>query len=338
MPTKPNGTRARAVVLATVANTTIVRTDTARRRHIRRESTRAAVCREPPALPCGVVPEASVAVVIPTRNRAEYLRTTLRSLAAQDVASAYQVFVVDDGSNDNTGEVATRCGAAYIRHEQPRGINVARNAGVRASAAPLITFLDDDVYAPPGWLAAIVAGAERYDNADAFGGPIRAVFEGRAPNGCGREAPPITTLDLGRHDTDADMVWGTNMAIRRRAFERVGAFDDALHSHGDEEEWLLGLRADGGRIVYLAAAGVEHLRVGRDVRLPALLRAAYGRGRAARDTDERRGHAPSPRAELRTLAGCAWHTARYRCAQGPIMAAHSAGRLAGALRGTHPAR
>ncbi|MFL5829175.1 MAG: glycosyltransferase family 2 protein [Solirubrobacteraceae bacterium] len=284
------------------------------------------------------MPEASVAVVIPTRNRAEYLRTTLRSLAAQDVAGAYQVVVVDDGSNDNTGEIAAGWGAAYIRHEQPRGINVARNAGVRASAAPLIAFLDDDAYAPPDWLAAIVAGAARYEDADAFGGPIRAVFEGRAPRGCGREAPPITTLDLGGHDTDADMVWGTNMAIRRRAFERFGAFDDALHSHGDEEDWLLGLRAGGGRIVYLAGAGVDHLRVGRDVRLPALLRAAYGRGRAARATDERRGLAPAARAELRTLAGCGWHTARYRCAQGPIMAAHSAGRLAGALRGTRPAR
>jgi glycosyltransferase involved in cell wall biosynthesis len=282
--------------------------------------------------------DASVAVVVPTRNRAEYLDTALTSVLAQDADCAFDLIVVDDGSRDNTREVAERWGAAYIRHEQPRGINIARNAGVAACTADVIAFLDDDVYAPPGWLAAIVAGAARYDDADAFGGPIRAVFEGRSPSGCGREAPPITTLDLGAADAEAEIVWGTNMTIRRRAFERFGAFDDALHSHGDEEDWLLTLRARGGRIVYLAEAGVEHRRVGSDARLRALVRAAYGRGRAARATDERRGRAPSARAELRTLAGCGWHTARYRCAQGPIMAAHSAGRLAKALRGTRPVR
>jgi GT2 family glycosyltransferase len=337
MPTKPDGTRASAAELAAVVIRTSVRTDTARRRHIRRESNHCAVRPESPALPCGVV-EPSVAVVIPTRNRAEYLETTLRSLATQEVGSAYEVFVVDDGSSDKTREVAARWGAACIEHQQSRGINVARNAGVHASSASLIAFLDDDVYAPPGWLAAVLAGAARYDAADAFGGPIRAVFEGRAPRGCGREAPPITTLDLGRDDADADMVWGTNMAIRRRAFERFGVFDDAVHSHGDEEDWLLALRAGGGRIVYLSGAGVDHLRVGRDARLAALVRAAYARGRAARATDERRGQAPLARAELRTLAGCGWHAARYRCAQGPIMAAHSAGRLVRALRVARPTR
>jgi glycosyltransferase involved in cell wall biosynthesis len=281
---------------------------------------------------------ASVAVVLPTRNRAGYLNTALMSVSAQAFDSPYEVVVADDGSDDNTRQVAARWGATYVGHERPRGINVARNAGVRASSAPLIAFLDDDAYAPPGWLVALVAGAARYDDADAFGGPIRAVFEGRAPRGCGREAPPITTLDLGGEDREADMVWGTNLAVRRRAFERSGGFDEALHSHGDEEDWLLALRAGGGRIMYLAAAGVDHRRVGSDTQLRALLGAAYARGRAARATDERRGLAPSARAELRTLAGCGWHAARYRCAHGPIMAAHSAGRLAGALRGPRPAR
>jgi glycosyltransferase involved in cell wall biosynthesis len=280
-----------------------------------------------------------VAVVIPTRDRAEYLETTLRSLAAQNVDGAYELVVVDDGSSDKTSEVVARWGAAYIRHEQPRGINVARNAGVRASSAAVIAFLDDDVYAPPNWLGAVIAGAAAYEDADAFGGPIRAVFEGRSPHACGREAPPITTLDLGATDAEAEMVWGTNMTIRRRAFERFGGFDEAVQSHfGDEEDWLLGLRASGGRIVYLAAAGVEHRRVGSDTRLANLVRAAYARGRAARATDERRDRAPTARAEFRTLVGCGWHGVRYRCAQGPIMTAHSAGRLAGALRWPRPAR
>ena len=84
---------------------------------------------------------------------------------------------------------------------------------------------------------------ERHPDADAFGGPIRARLEGRTPSACGREDPPITSLDLGPEDTEADMVWGANMAIRRSAFERMGPFDEAVAGHGDEEDWLRALRA-----------------------------------------------------------------------------------------------
>ena len=176
-------------------------------------------------------------------------------------------------------------------------------------------------------------GAERHPDAEAFGGPIRARFEGHAPRGCGREDPPITTLDLGSQDVEAEMVWGANFAVRRSAVERIGEFDESLdRSHGDEEDWLLRLRAAGGRIVYLADAGLEHRRSAGDSGLRPLARAAYHRGRGARSSDLRRGQAPRLARELRVLAGCGWHTVRRACPQGVIMGAHSAGRVMEALR------
>jgi GT2 family glycosyltransferase len=189
------------------------------------------------------------------------------------------------------------------------------------------------VLVPPGWLDALVEGAERHPEADAFGGPIRARFEGHAPRGCGREDPPITTLDLGAEDIEAPMVWGANFAVRRSAVERIGEFDESLdRSHGDEEDWLLRLRAAGGRIVYLADAGLDHRRSPGDSGLGPLTRAAYHRGRGARSSDRRRGQAPGLGRELRVLAGCGWHTVRRACPQGLIMGAHSAGRVMEALR------
>jgi glycosyltransferase involved in cell wall biosynthesis len=274
----------------------------------------------------------TVSVVIPTRNRADYLEVALASLARQQLEDTHEVLVVDDASSDRTAEIAATAGARWIRKETPEGLNAARNTGVRMSGAPLIAFLDDDVDAPPGWLAAIVEGARRHPEADAFGGPIRARMEGHAPSACGREDPPITTLDLGSHDAEVGMVWGANMAVRRAAFERNGPFDEAISGHGDEEDWLHALRASGGRIVYLAGAGVDHRRAGDDARLTRLARAAYYRGRAARVSDQRRGTAPSVLREVRVLAGCAWHIVHYACPQGAIMGAHSAGRLAEALR------
>ena len=274
----------------------------------------------------------TVSVVVPTRNRAGYLEVALASLSAQE-RPAEEILVIDDGSTDTTREVTRRAGATHVPLGAPGGLNAARNTGVRQSSGSLVAFVDDDIWAPPGWSGALAEGAVRHGGADAFGGPIRARLEGPAPRGCGRERPPITTLDLGAVDRDAEMVWGANFAIRREAFERYGPFDEQLASHGDEEEWLMGLRAAGGRIVYLAGTGVDHRRAGDDARLRSLARAAYHRGRAARRTDARRGAPPSAARELRNVAGCGWHTLRRACPQGIIMGAHSAGRLAEAVRG-----
>ena len=275
----------------------------------------------------------AVTVVVPTRGRAAYLEVTLDSLRRQRTRTPHELLVVDDGATDSTPEVAERFGVRLIRHGERRSLNAARNTGLREANAELVAFVDDDVLVPPGWLDALVEGAERHPEAEAFGGPIRARFEGSTPRGCGRENPPITTLDLGAKDVEAPMVWGANFAVRRSAVERIGEFDASLdRAHGDEEDWLLRLRDAGGTIVYLAEAGLEHRRSPGDSGLGSLTRAAYHRGRGARSSDLRRGIAPGMARELRVLAGCAWHTVRRAGPQGVVMGAHAAGRVVEALR------
>ena len=282
-----------------------------------------------------------VSVVIPTRDRADYLEVALRSLGAQDTGAslstqgagvAHEVIVVDDGSTDATQDVARRHGARVVPPGRHGGLNAARNAGARAAAADLVAYVDDDVAVPPGWVAALVDGAARHPQAEAFGGPICARLEGPAPRSCGRERPPITTLDLGAHDREAELVWGANMMVRSSALERIGEFPEGIAGGGDEEEWLRRLRAHGGTVMYLAGAGLDHRRSGDDARLRSLMRAAFGRGRSLRAYDRRRGAGPPLRRELRVLAGCGWHTVRRACPQGLIMGAHSAGRVLETVR------
>jgi GT2 family glycosyltransferase len=278
------------------------------------------------------VQKPAATVLVPSSNRAAYLDVTLRSLAAQELDRPFELIVIDDGSRDRTPEVIAAAGVRSIRHETPRGPNAGRNEGIEAAGADLIAMVDDDTWVPPGWLAAMVAGAERHPDAGAYGGPIRARFDGPSPRACGREQAPITSLDLGPSDREAELVWSANMALRREAFERAGPFDERFTTGGDEEDWLRRLRAAGGRVMYLADAWLDHRRAGADARLPALMRSAYGRGRNMRAYDGMRGVQPGLGRELRVLAGCGWHTLRRGCPQGLVMGAHSAGRLVEAVR------
>jgi len=271
-------------------------------------------------------------IVIPTRDRLAYLEVALASIAPQAAALGAEVLVVDDaGRSAAASELAARFAAGYEPHPSPLGLNVARNTGVQRSSGALVVFVDDDVRVSSGWLQALLDAAREHPQVDVFTGPIRARLEGGGwgSHSCGRERPPITTLELGEHDTDAEFAWGANMAIRRSALERVGAFDVSLEHGGDEQEWQERLRAatPGARVLYVAGASVEHRRVGDDARLRSLARGAFARGRAARRFDARRGLAPSLARELWTLGGCLGHVLRRRCPAGLTMVAHSWGRL-----------
>ena len=190
----------------------------------------------------------------------------------------------------------------------------------RPRTADLLCFLDDDVEAWPGWLGALLAAADEHPEHEAFGGPIRAQLEGTNLHACGREPPPVTTLDLGPDDRDAEFVWGANLTLRRSALERVGELRPRPRP----------LRRRGGLAAAPARRRRAHPLRGRGRRRPP----PHGQGRAHR----RRSRAPPTAAgatraattrarasrrrlaaELRTLAGCVWHIVRRRCGNGIVL-------------------
>jgi len=270
----------------------------------------------------------AASIIIPTRARPGYLEVALASVVPQAQRVGAELIVVDDGALEHNAELAERFGAGYVSLGEPRGLNAARNAGAAAATGELLAFIDDDVEAHEGWLDALIAAAAADPGAGVLTGPIIARFERRRRRVCGREGPPITSMELGGTDRDVMRAWGANLTIRRAALDAVGPFD--VHRRvwsGDEEEWEQRHLAGGGRIRYVAAAALDHRRTRADSTPRALMRIAAARGREARDYDVEQGRAPSLARELRVLAGCVWHTLRRRCANGPVMAAHSWGRI-----------
>ena len=165
----------------------------------------------------------AASILFPTRRRRAYLAVALASVASQARAHGAEIVVVeDDPADPATERLAREHGARYLSHGTVRGLNAARNTAIDAARADLLCFLDDDVEAWPEWLGALLAGAADAPEHDVLGGPIRARLEGTNLHACGREPLPITTLDLGAEDRDAEFVWGANLAVRRRALPSRG--------------------------------------------------------------------------------------------------------------------
>jgi len=105
-----------------------------------------------------------LSVVIPARNEAHNLPHLLESLKVQTLPPD-EIIVVDDASEDGTGEVAARFGATVFRNDELPGGWTGKNwalwNGYRRTSGDLILFLDADVRMAPDALASLVAARDR---------------------------------------------------------------------------------------------------------------------------------------------------------------------------------
>lgn len=206
-----------------------------------------------------------VSVVIAARDSAATLPACLTSLRALDYPS-FDVIVADDGSRDETAEVARRHGAIVVETGGV-GPSAARNAGVARSSAPVVAFTDADCTVTPQWLRALVEALGR-PGAGAAGGPQLNVFRhpesgvNAAIDGFLRLSSAVA--DYTRRGGEAREVThnaSCNSAYRRSAFEAVGGFRVGLWP-AEDVDLDYRLRAEGHRCYYAPAALVTHHRPG----------------------------------------------------------------------------
>ncbi|MGA2320241.1 MAG: glycosyltransferase family 2 protein [Solirubrobacteraceae bacterium] len=256
------------------------------------------------------LPLASVIVVC--WNAAEVLRRCLDQLFAQDYPN-YELIVVDDGSNDDTLEVAERALArgemTLVRSPRNRGCPHARNLGLREAKGEIIAFIDADGFAAPGWLSRIV---EAFDADERIGGVASTVFFEANPlviNGAGGTVNRQGwAADLSMNESyerahiasEALYPMGCGMALRRSVIERVGPFDDRMLNYYDDVDYGMRLWRAGYRVVVAPDAWIDH-----------------GFGRADGDSSQKqmlcerhRMRVVLKHASARTLARWAAHEAR----------------------------
>jgi len=99
----------------------------------------------------------SVDILIAARNEARYIGSSLEALKAQDYpAERLQIYVIDNGSSDDTVRIAERHGVNVLREPKP-GAAAARNAGLSRSGGELVGFLDAHCVPEKNWVRLMVA-------------------------------------------------------------------------------------------------------------------------------------------------------------------------------------
>jgi len=209
----------------------------------------------------------NISVVIPVWNGRAHLETLLNSLAKQTLLAG-EVIVIDNGSFDGAGELASDWGARTIRFAENRGFAFAVNRGVSESTGDLVAVLNSDVELEANWTAELQAAIVQYDawfatglalsarNPDLIDGAWDLVSKAGMPWRAGNGFPLGFQFE---NDQAIQIASFTAILLRRELWNRVGPLDERFESYLEDIDF--GLRCIQAQLPgrYVASARLRHL-------------------------------------------------------------------------------
>jgi glycosyltransferase involved in cell wall biosynthesis len=182
-----------------------------------------------------------VSVIIPVLNGERFLPQAIESVLGQDY-KPLELIIVDDGSQDASGEIARSFGAVRYERQGNQGPAAARNRGIEVSGGEFIAFLDHDDVMPTHKVSLQAQYLLSHPEVDCVLGRAEVFFEP------GVERPPWLRPDLVFNHPG-----GTHVAsamARRQVFTTAGGFDRRFRD-GEDLEWLYRLRQSGVEIAFI---------------------------------------------------------------------------------------
>ena len=218
-----------------------------------------------------------LSLLVATYNRSASLLGALEAVAGQRADPAvWECVVVDNNSEDDTAACVEAFRQAHpglnlrLVRESRQGLSHARNRGIAESRGEYLAIIDDDERINPDFVRAYIDFFDTHPEAAAAGGRIIAEYPQGRPRWMSRwtEAPIANPIDLGpkvRPFPPGRIPGGGNMALRRTAVERHGAFDPSLGRTGkrllggEESDLFERLRKGGEQIWYVPDAVMWHI-------------------------------------------------------------------------------
>ncbi|MBI3972333.1 MAG: glycosyltransferase family 2 protein [Chloroflexi bacterium] len=228
--------------------------------------------------------EPLLSVVIVTHHVLPLLRSCLRAVLASETPYAFEVFVVDTGS-DGSAAVARREFPPIVAIEAPEnpGYAAANNLALRRARGAYCLLLNPDTVVPPDGLAQTVAAMEA-DPSIGVLGPKLVRGDGSLDLACRRSFPtPQNALyhflrlprlapfhpAFGQYNLtyrdpdeayDVDAVTGAFMLLRREVLAQVGLLDETFWMYGEDLDLCWRSKVQGWRTRYHPAVCVVHLK------------------------------------------------------------------------------
>lgn len=185
-----------------------------------------------------------------------------------------RVIVVDNSGEGDAPPPAPRAGVELITRRSNSGFGPACNEGARRATTEYLLFLNPDARLESSCLEALLDAAEQFPTSPAFN-PRLADADGGANFKRGSVLLPRRQwLPRGwpAGDTEVPVLSGAAMFCRRRCFEAVGGFDEAIFLYHEDDDLSLRLQAAFGPLRYVHAARVTHHKGRSSPRSPEIAR------------------------------------------------------------------
>ena len=180
-----------------------------------------------------------ISVVIPLYNKEKAIRATLQSVLAQTYLD-FEVIVVDDGSKDNSLQVAPSIEDSRLRviHKVNGGVSSARNRGIKEAKGEYIALLDGDDLWESTFLEEMIKMIEDFPKAGIWGVSIAFIKNQRLykwNQGLGEGYRGYVENYFGTSHND--LFCSSSVVIRKEVFDKVGYFDERISSSEDLDMW-----------------------------------------------------------------------------------------------------
>jgi glycosyltransferase involved in cell wall biosynthesis len=176
--------------------------------------------------------------VIPAFNQARFLPAAIESAVAQTCRDR-EIIVVDDGSTDDTPDVARRYGDA-VRYVQQanKGLAGARNTGIEHARGEFVALLDSDDVWLPGFLEHMLGVADAQPQAAVYFSAWRYIDSAGNPLPEPPHAHAVPPSDFYRTLLRANFIVPSSVMMRRQAVVAAGLFDETFRRLEDWELWI----------------------------------------------------------------------------------------------------
>ncbi|HEO8420469.1 TPA: glycosyltransferase family 2 protein [Yersinia enterocolitica] len=185
----------------------------------------------------------AVSVVIPLYNKEQYIERTIMSILSQTFQD-FEIIIVDDGSTDGSVEKAEAWidNRITVRRMEHKGASAARNEGILAATADLITFIDADDEWKPRFLENIIHLKNKYP----YCGAYATSYEIQLPSKKKiiptiYETPEkwegVFTNYVEKTLKDLPII-SSAVAVQKEVFKEIGLFKEGEPLGEDQDMWL----------------------------------------------------------------------------------------------------